>query len=75
MVDEFLSIFNVSPYHEEWLLDSRASHHMFPHRSWFSSYQVVDGGIVLMGNNVPCKIVGVPIINFKMFDNIIRTLT
>jgi hypothetical protein len=52
MVDEVLSICNVSQYHEEWLLYLGASHHMCPHKSWFSSYQVVDGGIVLMGNNV-----------------------
>jgi hypothetical protein len=75
MVDEVLSICNVSHYHEEWLLDFGASHHMCPHRSWFSSYQVVDGGIVLMGNNVPCKTVGVGSIKIKMFDGIVRTLT
>jgi hypothetical protein len=48
---------------------------MCPHRSWFSSYQFVDGGIFLMGNNVPCKIVGVGSIKIKMFDNIVITLT
>jgi hypothetical protein len=63
MVDEVLSICNFLQYHKEWLLDYSASHHMCPHKSWFSSYQVVDVGIVLMGNNVSCKIIGVGIIN------------
>ena len=57
MVDEVLSVCNISQYHQEWLLDSRALHHIFPHRSWFSSYQAIDLRIVLMGNNVSCKIV------------------
>jgi hypothetical protein len=74
MVDEVLSICNVSQYHEEWLLYFGASHHMCPHRSWFSSYQAIDGGIVLMGNNVSCKTVGIGSIKIKMFDGIVRML-
>jgi hypothetical protein len=49
-----------------------ASHHMCPHRSWFCSYQAIDGGIVLMGNNASCKIVGIGSIKIKMFDGIVR---
>jgi len=74
MVDEVLSICNVSQYHEKWLLDYGASHHMCPHRSWFYSYQVVDGGIVLMGNNVSCNIFWVGSIEIKFFDGIATTL-
>jgi hypothetical protein len=55
MIDEVLSISNVSEYYEEWILDSGASHHIFPNRSWFTSYQAVDSGVVLMGNNNSCK--------------------
>jgi len=44
MIGEVLTICNVPQYYEECLLDYGVSHHMFPHRSWFSSYQVVDGG-------------------------------
>jgi hypothetical protein len=57
------------------ILDSGASHHIFPHRSWFTSYQVINGGVVLMGNNNPCKTIGVGSVKIKMFDGIIRTLT
>ncbi|KAH9301279.1 hypothetical protein KI387_012862 [Taxus chinensis] len=55
MTDEVLSVCNVSSYHHEWLLDSGATHHMCPHRGWFSSYQPLDGSSVLLGNNVSCK--------------------
>ena len=37
---------------DEWILDSSSSYHMSPNRDWFSTYQVMDGGKVLMGNNV-----------------------
>jgi len=73
MIDEVLSICNILECHEEWLLDSGASHHMCPHRSWFSSYQAIDGGIVLMGNNVSCRTIGVGSIKIRMFDGIVRT--
>lgn len=46
---------------------------MCPHKSWFSSCQIVDNGIFLMGNNVPWKTFGVGRINIKMFDGIVRT--
>ncbi|KAL6334602.1 hypothetical protein AAG906_019237 [Vitis piasezkii] len=37
---------------DEWILDSGCSYHMSPNRDWFSTYQPIDGGKVLMGNNV-----------------------
>ena len=32
MIDEVLSVCNISEYNEEWLLDSGASHHICPHK-------------------------------------------
>jgi hypothetical protein len=58
MNDKVLPVCSTSQYQEEWLLDSGASHHMCPHRSWFSKYQALDGSIVFMRNNVSCKIDG-----------------
>jgi hypothetical protein len=74
MVDEVLSVCSISQYQEEWLLDSGASHHMCSHRSWFSSYQSIDDGVVFMGNDISCKSVGIGSIKIKMFDGIVRTL-
>ena len=75
MIDEVLSICSVYKYNEEWLLDSGASHHVYPHKDWFASYQTVNDGIVILGDNHSCKTVGVGSVKIKMFDGVIRTLT
>lgn len=74
MVDEVLYFSNILQHQDEWILDSGAFHHMFLHRSWFSNYQPIDGGVFLMGNNSSCKIVGIGSIRIKMFDGVVKTL-
>ena len=75
MIDEVLSICSTSQFQEEWLLDSSASNHMCSHRSWFSTYQSIDEGVVFMGNNISRKTIEVGSIKIKMFDGIVRTIT
>jgi len=58
----------------EWVLDSGCSYHICPRRDWFLSYQPIDGGNVLMGNNMPCKKIGIGSIKIRMHDDIVRTL-
>lgn len=58
----------------KWMLDSGASHHMCPNRNWFTTYQIIDGGTVLMGNNHVCRIMGYGTIRIKIHDGAIRTL-
>ena len=41
---------------------------------WFSTYEPVNKGAVLMGNNASCKVVGIGTIHIKMFDGVVRTL-
>ncbi|XP_071932870.1 uncharacterized protein [Coffea arabica] len=55
--------------------DSGCSYHMCPNRDWFSTYEPTEGGVVLMGNNAVCKVVGKGTIQIKMYDGIVRTLT
>ena len=62
------------PKHQ-WLLDSGCSYHMTPYRDWFSSYDSIEGGVILLGNNVSCKVFGIGSVKIKMHDGIIRTLT
>jgi hypothetical protein len=57
-----------------WILDSGCSYHMCPRRDWFDTYEVVHGDTVLMGNNMPCRIVGVGTVKVRMYDGIVRTL-
>jgi hypothetical protein len=44
------------------------------HKSLFSTYQAIGSGVVLMGNVVSCKTIGIGIIRIKMFEGIVRTL-
>ncbi|CAN1842964.1 Retrovirus-related Pol polyprotein from transposon TNT 1-94 [Linum perenne] len=49
---------------------------MCPNMDWFSSYESVDAGrIVLMGDNSSCKVAGIGSVQIKMFDGVVRTLT
>ncbi|KAG8474588.1 hypothetical protein CXB51_031227 [Gossypium anomalum] len=66
---------NDSKVSEEWILDSGCTFHMSPNRDWFTTYETVSEGVVLMGNNASCKIAGVGTIKVKMFDGVVRTLS
>ena len=59
--------------HKSWILDSGCSYHMSPNRAWFRSYKAIDG-MVLLGNGVSCKVMGIGTIMVKMFDGVIRKL-
>ncbi|KAJ9560945.1 LOW QUALITY PROTEIN: hypothetical protein OSB04_006105 [Centaurea solstitialis] len=59
---------------EEWILDSGCTFHMYPHRSWFHTYEKVPEGVVMMGNNDSCPIIGKGTIRIRMHDGITRTL-
>ncbi|CAL8989939.1 unnamed protein product, partial [Prunus brigantina] len=60
---------------KEWMLDSGCTYHMCPIREWFSSFEELDGGVVLMGNNNACKTQGIGKICLKMHDGTVRELT
>ncbi|KAG8501848.1 hypothetical protein CXB51_004653 [Gossypium anomalum] len=66
---------NDSKVSEEWILDSGCTFHMSPNRDWFTTYETVSEGVVLMGNNASCKIAGLGTIKVKMFDGVVRTLS
>ncbi|KAK2997614.1 hypothetical protein RJ639_025033 [Escallonia herrerae] len=67
--------FTISSSDGEWILDTGCSYHMYPNRDWFATYHSFDGGKVLMGNDVTCKVVGICSIQIRMHDGIVRTLT
>ncbi|KAG8485911.1 hypothetical protein CXB51_020221 [Gossypium anomalum] len=66
---------NDSKVSEEWILDSDCTFHMSPNWDWFTTYETVSEGVVLMGNNASCKITGVTTIKVKMFDGVVKTLS
>jgi hypothetical protein len=75
MADEVLTIGIVSRYDQQWLLDYGASNHLCLHRHWFITYQSIDDGIVYMGNDISCKVVGIGSIRIKVFDGFVKILT
>ena len=60
---------------EEWILDCVCTFHTCFIREAFSSLIPSTPGIVLMGNNSPCKIEGIGKGSIKMFDEKIHTLS
>ncbi|KAG8496956.1 hypothetical protein CXB51_008162 [Gossypium anomalum] len=64
---------NNSKVSEEWILDSGCTFHMSLNQDWFTTYETVSEGVVLMGNNASCKIASVGTIKVKMFDGVVRT--
>eukprot|EP00253_Pinus_taeda_P028922 PITA_28922 len=74
MSDEVLLV-NVSNHGQHWLLDSGASNHMRIHKGWFKEYKSINDGVVYMGNDVTCNIVGIGSIQLQMFDGTTRILS
>jgi len=74
LIVEALPVCNVSQDADNWLLDSGASHHMSPHRNWFSSYETINGNSVFMGNNASCQTIGIGNVKIKMYDDTVKTL-
>ncbi|KAG8478359.1 hypothetical protein CXB51_028117 [Gossypium anomalum] len=66
---------NDSKASEEWILDLGCTFHMSPNRDWFTTYDTVSEGVVLIRNNASCKIAGVGTIKIKMFDGVVKTLS
>ena len=61
-------------YDEEWIMDSGCSFHMCPKKEMFSVFKEVSGGIVLLGDNKACNVLGIGSVVITMFDGISRTL-
>jgi len=44
---------------DDWVLDSGCTYYTCPRRDWFVTYEPVDTGVVLMGNDAECKVAGI----------------
>ena len=47
---------------------------MCPNWDWFSTYETMSIGVVLMRNNASCKIDGIRTVIIKIFDGVVKTL-
>nr|AAM08562.1 Putative retroelement [Oryza sativa Japonica Group]AAM10749.1 Putative retroelement [Oryza sativa Japonica Group] len=43
---------------DQWILDTACTYHMCSNRDWFATYEAVQGGTVLMGDDTPCEVAG-----------------
>ena len=73
-VENVLSV-STSLVGDAWILDSSYSYHICPNRDWFTSYQTINGGSVLMRNNTSCKIAGIGTVKIKSYDGTMKTLS
>ena len=65
---------SVSTHPDEWILDSGCTYHMCPIREWFFEFKEVDGGVVYMGNDHPCKTVRIGSIKLRNHNGTTRIL-
>ena len=60
---------------ESWVLDSACSYHMTPKKDWFDTYKPYNGGMVQIGNDATCLVIGIGTMKIKMFDGVVRVLS
>ncbi|GKA32116.1 retrovirus-related pol polyprotein from transposon TNT 1-94, partial [Tanacetum coccineum] len=58
-----------------WIMDYACFFNISPNQDWFVTYEEFNGGHVFMGNDSPCKVVGIGTIRINMHDGVVRTLT
>ena len=71
--DEVLTVSPNDP-RDQWILDSGCTYHMTPRRDWFLEYESLEGGTVLMGNNMSCNVVGIGKVRLRMWDGSVKVL-
>lgn len=59
---------------DEWVLDYGCSFHICPNKHLFKTFERVDGGKVLLGNNLAYKVAGIRTIGITMNDGVERDL-
>jgi len=55
-------------------MDSACTFHICPNKEWFSSLDLINGRVILMGNDVACKMKGIGKIRLKLHDGSTRVL-
>lgn len=66
------SCLSTQSYSEAWLINSRVSFHMTPHRWWFDSYEYLYGGNILLGDEKSYNAIARASISITYIDGIIR---
>ena len=48
---------------------------MTPQKDWFDMYKPYNSGMVKMGNDATCPVIGIGTVKIKMFDRVVRVLS
>ncbi|KAL5538614.1 hypothetical protein UlMin_043099 [Ulmus minor] len=59
---------------DKWIIDSGCSFHMTSNDKWFEDYKEIDQGQVFLGNENPCKVIGIGSVRIKTHDGFERIL-
>ena len=73
--NDVYSIVADEKYSYTWILNSRCSFHMCPHREYFDRYKACDASFIRMGDDFVSKVMEIGIVKVKMYDGTARTLT
>ena len=60
---------------DDWVLDYIRTYHMCFHKDWFVTYESIHTEIVLLGNNIECKVAGIGTMQIKTHNGVVRTLS
>ena len=66
--DEDSLLLSLESVDDSWVLDFGTSFHTTPHRGYFIDYVQGDFGLVYLGDNEPCQIVGKGNIKIKLHN-------
>ena len=58
----------------EWVLDTGSPYLICPRRELFASFEELDGGLISMGDDHTCQMVGKGIVRIRMYDETLREL-
>ena len=58
----------------EWILNTEATYHLCPIKTWFKDFRNLESDTIVMGNDQPCGIIGIGTIRYKIFDGMVREL-
>jgi len=50
---------------DDWVLNSGCKYYMCLYRDWLVTYEPVDTRIVLIGNDIECKVAGIGTVQIK----------
>lgn len=57
---------------EEWVIDLGRTFHMTPNQDWLLSYKQINRGWVLMGDDNPCKVIGIGSVKLQLWNGSVQ---